>query len=549
MPKECLKIEKLNFKYPNTQKNAVAEFSITVNEGEFVLVCGRTGSSKSTLLRLIKPSIAPHGEKSGKIEFYGTSVDDLDLKTQIDIGFVFQNPDLQIVTDKVYTELAFGLENLNINSSEIRNRVSEIADFFGLSDVINEDTANLSGGKKQLLALASIVVMRPRLLILDEPTSSLDPVAAEEFLSVLDKLNREFGITIIISEHRLQNIFPYADQVLILEEGTNVFYDCPRKICSVLKNRDYFFDYLPPVIKLYAKTSKTLEDGCPLTVREGKSYLMGLVESGDYTMQTHEIVDKDEGIKLTEYALELDNISFRYEKNLPDILSDFSLKIKKGEIFCLMGTNAVGKTTALKIASGILCPYEGKIKIFGKKIPLRHDNSLNFSSVVALPQDASLVFTHDTVSEDFGGCDLSGIPFDISHLMARNPTDLSGGEAQLCAIAKALCKKPQILLLDEPTRGIDPYIKKTLIRVLKELKSSGVTVFAVTHDTEFAAECADRCGRIFGGELLLSDTPTNFFSNNYFYTTSAQKLCRNILPNIITDTDMLKSLKKTERET
>ena len=546
---EILKTEKLNFKYPNTEEKVLTDFSFSVEKGEFVLMCGRTGSSKSTLLRLLMPSLSPSGEKSGTVLFHGEDIYSEKADIKATIGFVFQNPELQIVSDKVYSELAFGLENLNINSEEIRNKVCEIADYFGLSDVIGADTSTLSGGKKQLLALASIAVMRPEILLLDEPTSSLDPVAAEEFITILCKLNREFGITIIISEHRLHNIIPHADRVLVLEDGKNIFYDSPDKICSVLQNREYLFDYLPPTVKLYAKVSESPQKDCPLTIRDGKKYLEHYIKSECIPLTHENSPEKGTDCDMVrEYAFELNNISFRYQKSLPDVLSDFTLKIKKGEFFCLMGANASGKTTALKIAGGILCPYEGKIKIDGKSVPLRRENSEKFNKIISLPQDASLVFTHDTIAEEFEAYDLSKLPFDISAYMKKNPTDLSGGEAQLCAIAKALLKNPKILLLDEPTRGIDPHTQKMLIFVLKNLQKAGMTILAVTHDAEFAAECANRCGRIFNGKMLLCDTPRNFFANNYFYTTSSRRLCRDFFPNVITDGDMIKMITKNQSQ-
>ena len=257
---ECFKVENLSFTYPNRESETISNVNFEVSSGEFILVCGKSGCGKTTLLRLLKPSLAPYGTLCGNISFAGSPVSEYDDRAQAErIGFVMQNPDNQIVTDKVWHELAFGLESLGCKTPEIRTRVSEMASFFGIQDWFYKNVTELSGGQKQLLNLASVMVMQPSVLILDEPTSQLDPIAAQEFLNTLKKINRELGISVILSEHRLEDAFPLADRVIVMDGGKIIADDTPGETGKILRDMNHsMYRALPTPVKVYGELENTL---------------------------------------------------------------------------------------------------------------------------------------------------------------------------------------------------------------------------------------------------------------------------------------------------
>ena len=542
---EILHIENLSFKYPKSQNNAVDNVSINVDSGDFVVICGESGCGKTTLLKLLKKELSPAGEKSGQIIYCGTEQENLDERTSSsEIGYVLQNPDNQIVTDKVWHELAFGLENMGIQMEVIRRRVGEMASYFGISEWFRKKTDELSGGQKQLLNLASVMVMQPKILILDEPTSQLDPIAASDFISTLQKLNREFGLTILLAEHRLEDVFPIADKVLLMDSGKALIYDSPRnigkKLSGIQKDHPMLLG-LPSSVRIF--DALKIADECPLTVKEGK----------DFLERHFSAAPKDElksGYNEGEdAAVELKNVWFRYEKDLPDILRGTSLRIQRGEFYCILGGNGTGKTTALNVIAGLNRAYRGKVLIGGKSIRSYKGNSLYRENLALLPQNPQTVFIKDNVLDDLleilealeipksaraEKAEKAAAKIGITHLLNRHPYDLSGGEQQKCALAKILLSNPKILLLDEPTKGLDAYSKYVLKSILQELKNDGITILTVTHDVEFAAENADRCALFFDGEILSPDIPEKFFAENNFYTTAANRMARLLFPNAVT---------------
>ena len=540
---EILRIENLSFRYPKTKNNAIENISLSINRGEFVVVCGKSGCGKTTLLKLIKREIAPFGEINGKIIYNGCPQEQLNNKSSSsEIGYVLQNPDNQIVTDKVWNELAFGLENMGLPSDVIRMRVGEMANYFGIQNWFRSNTDTLSGGQKQLLNLASVMVMQPKILILDEPTSQLDPIAASDFITTLQKLNRELGLTVILADHRLEDVFPIADKVLLMDEGKALIYDTPRNIGVKLDKNHEMHCGLPSAVRIFNQLN--ISDECPLTVKEGRDFLENHFVARD--------TEVEEYIHDNDIAVELKSVSFRYEKNSPDILRDASLKIYSGEFFSIIGGNGAGKTTMLNLISGLKKPYRGRITVNGKDIKEYKGNSLYRNNIAYLPQNPTTLFSKDSIEEDFSEtADLLGIPkkkiepvmekMGITELADRHPYDLSGGEQQKCAIAKLLLLEPKILLLDEPTKGLDAFAKNALAKILKELKLNGITVISVTHDIEFAAENSDRCGLFFDGEILSAAVPEKFFAENSFYTTSANRIARGLFPNAVTCNQVIKN--------
>lgn len=568
---ELLKVENLTFAYPGQKesmkpaKKAVEDVSFSLEQGEFVVICGESGCGKTTLLRLLKRELSPSGEKRGNIYFMGKEQSQLsDKEAACDIGYVLQNPENQIVTDKVWHELAFGLENMGMPSSVIRRRVAEMACFFGIDDWFRKKTTDLSGGQKQLLNLASIMAMQPKLLILDEPTSQLDPIAASDFINTLIKINKDLGLTILMTEHRLEDVFPAADKVAVMDKGKLLLLDTPAEAGRKLKklNSDHKMLFgLPSAVRIFHGLD--VEDGkCPLTVRDGRKFL---VEN-----YTNEITRLDEAKgrhilfadREKRFALRMKDICFRYEKDEPDILESVEISLYEGEIVSLLGGNGAGKTTLLNVISGGNKPYRGKIEIFGKRIQKYKGRELYIKNLASLPQNPQTVFLKMTVREDYEEIrhtmgyskedmkkeiEKVAKKLQIEHLLDCHPYDLSGGEQQKAAIGKILLLQPRFLLMDEPTKGIDAWSKKQLIYLLKELKNKGITILMVTHDVEFAAEVSDRCGLFFDHSITSIDTPEEFFCNNNYYTTAANRISRGLFENAITAEDVIKLCKQNQK--
>ena len=524
---ELLKIENLTFAYPNTLSPTIKGVNLTVNEGEFTVLCGATGSGKSTLLRLLKRELSPTGDISGSIYYKETNITELSSNISASkIGFVMQNPEHQIVTDKVWHELGFGLENMGLPQNEIALRVCEMASYFGIESWFEKSVSELSGGQKQLLNLASVMAMQPDILILDEPTAQLDPIAATDFINTLKKLNTDFSVTVIIVEHRLEEVIPICDNLIVLKDGVVTHNGDPRTVIKQLEEDDDILSAMPSSVRLYH--SLRGKGSCPLTVREGRRFLQDNFGNKITSLPDEKYVHNKNAV------LEFKEVFFRYERNLPDVLKGINLSVYENEIFCILGGNGSGKTTTLNTAAGLIKAYSGSVKVFGKKIKEYKNQTLYKECLSMLPQDVETVFLKNTVNEELSGVDTGELPFDISHLLDKHPYDLSGGEQQLVALAKVLAAKPKLLLMDEPTKGLDTIKKAQIINILKQLKQNGVTVVIVTHDVEFAAECADRCALFFRGNIVSVDRPCEFFSNNRFYTTAASRMSRGFYEKTVT---------------
>lgn len=559
---EILKVENLSFTYPGQDKPALRQVSFTVNSGEFVVLCGESGCGKTTLLRLLKRELAPHGERTGEISYLGCPQQELDERTAAcEIGFVMQNPENQIVMDKVWHELAFGLENMGLPQQKIRRRVGEMACFFGIDEWFRKETHHLSGGQKQLLNLASIMAMQPKLLILDEPTSQLDPIAASDFIGTLVKLNRELGTTILMTEHRLEEVFPAADKAGVMEEGKMLLWDVPRTVGKRLREireNHKMLVGLPSAVRIY-NALDVPEAECPLTVREGREFLD--------TYFTNQVRRKKEAAQQLmpgeETALLLKNVWFRYERETPDILEGVKLEIKKGEIVSILGGNGSGKTTLLSVIAGLNRAYRGKIRVFGKKIKSYKGNELYRGTLGLLPQNPQSVFLRETVREDYH--ELKKVMGDteqemeekiariakllkIEELLDQHPYDLSGGQQQKAALGKILLLQPKLLLLDEPTKGIDAYSKFRLMELMRRLQSEGITILMVTHDVEFAASVSNRCAMFFDRELTSVDPPEEFFCDNSFYTTAANRIARQMYDGVVTCEDVVSLCEENGRK-
>ena len=564
-----LEVKNLSFTYPRQPKDttepkpALSDVSLEIRKGEFMVLCGASGCGKSTLLRLLKRELAPEGEKSGEIIFCGKEQSTLsEREAACEIGYVLQNPENQIVTDKVWHELAFGLENMGVPTPVIRRRVAEMACFFGIDDWFRKKTTELSGGQKQLLNLASILSMQPKLLILDEPTSQLDPIVASDFIHTLSKINKELGLTILLTEHRLEEVFPLADRVAVMDQGKLLFVESPRQAGHELKKFDpnhRMLLGLPSAVRIYQGLDA--EDvTCPLTVRDGRNFIE---ENYNNTITRLEREPEKKEEKDRPIAMRMKDICFRYEKEEPDVLDHVALTLYEGEVVSLLGGNGAGKTTLLSVISGTNRPYYGKIEVFGKRLQKYRGKELYIRKLASLPQNPQTVFLKMTVREDYEelakvlGCKKSELEdkiqavaqqLEITHLLERHPYDLSGGEQQRAAIGKVLLLEPRLLLLDEPTKGIDAWSKRQLGNLLKDLRGQGITLLMVTHDVEFAAEVSDRCGLFFDHEITSVDTPEEFFCNNNYYTTAANRISRQQYENAITCEEVIELCRQNGRK-
>ena len=588
-----VEVKDFSFSYPECSHKVLEHVNLKIKEGTLNVICGRSGCGKSTLLRQLKTVLAPAGNTSGQILYRGVSLKDTDHRTQSqEIGFVMQNPDNQIVTDKVWHELAFGLESLGYDNATIRLRVAEMASYFGIQQWFYKNVVELSGGQKQLLNLAAVMAMHPSLLILDEPTSQLDPIAASDFLETVKKINRDIGTTVLLTEHRLQDIIPYADRIFVMDEGGVFMEGTPREIGTALgREKHGMFLSMPVPMQIYGETRSHLT--CPLTVSQGRQWIRDYIEEKGITKEqiqqanqrlagsTHAQDNKFPGeaagsegkgifagLKSKNNtpgpAIQMKGVWFRYEKDSPDVVRDLSLEVKKGEFYALVGGNGTGKSTTLSLLSRVHQPYKGRIYLEGKDLRSFKDNQLYCGYLGVMPQNPQSIFLKKTVLEDLysviGGKKeklskeynlsmkkekaIEGI-VSLTHLnglLDRHPYDLSGGEQQRLALAKVLLLRPKILLMDEPTKGMDAEYKEELGGILKKLQSHGMTIFMISHDVEFVAEYADTTGLFFEGNIVTSKKTRDFFAGNNFYTTAANRMARGLFPEAVAGKDVVACL-------
>ena len=591
-----IQIENLTFKYPGREEPALKDISLTLEEGEVLCICGETGCGKTTLLRNLKPAICPHGERSGRILVSEEDIGSMELRQQTaKIGFVMQDPENQIVTDRVWHELAFGLENLGMDPEKIRLRVAETAGFFGIEGWYEKSTSSLSGGQKQILSLASVMVTDPEILVLDEPVSRLDPVSAGDFISALRKVNKELGTTVVIAEHRLEDILDWADKLGVMKRGEMTASGPVREIVGCMtETGSSMTEALPQITRAYASAGTDSEkvrdtvgddekiegdpadgadsgkgwsaDRVPLNVTEGRAWIRSEIErSGNIDTErsvkaicdienqvktdsdivnheeenikgtgeegVYEMTSKSAAGKKKNEQIILKNIWFRYVREADDVVRDLSFRIEGGSVVALVGGNGAGKSTLLSLMAGTNRPYRGKVKVRG--------------SVSKLPQEPSLLFTEDTVGADLeskGSLTEYIEAFGLESLMGRHPYDLSGGEKQRLALCEVFSTGADILLLDEPTKGLDGEFRERLRSEIEKKKSEGKTVVIVSHDMEFCCRTADRCIMMFGGRIAADARTRDFFSGNSFYTTQVNRAAGRMIPGAVLPEDIADTL-------
>lgn len=506
---ELISFKNYNFCYALGNKLALSNVNFSVTEGDFVVIFGSSGSGKSTLLRCIKEDVIPVGEASGTLE--------TNLESH-SIAMVFQDPNTQLVCHSVLEDLVFYMENLGYKQEEMKKRLAETVHYFGLESLLSKNPNELSGGQKQLLVLCAALMTRPKLLLLDEPVSQLDPIAVREFFSILSRVNEDFKVTIVMSEHRLDEAITVADKLMYMKNGEIIKYNQTKQVLKSMIVEENGLLFVPSIPRVSYALGQ--EDVCisPKELKESNK---------EHTIQA---TTKENPIIIgsNKALISLNKLFFAYDKGLEFIIKDLSLTLHQQERLCLLGGNGSGKSTLLKIIATILKPSFGRYK--KGKIKIGY-----------MPQDLKLFFRFLTVREEamFGNKEIDYKRLRLLGLedcLDRHPFDLSGGEASKLALYCILSQKPDILLLDEPTKGLDPYGKEILSKLLIESK---VTVICATHDLEFAVKFSTRCSMLFDGSIAFSDAPKDFFRSNQYYTTPMHLATRHFNPNLFTVEDVI----------
>ncbi len=515
--KTILSVKDLRFTYSGQEKPALDGVTLEVRRGDFLALFGRSGSGKSTLLRCLKPSLTPAGNMSGEIIFDGEPITEMPHSDETaKIGFLLQDPENQIVTDKVWHELAFGPESLGMPTDEIRGRVAETASFFGIGGWFHSDTSALSGGQKQLLSLAAVMVMRPEILILDEPTSRLDPIAANELFLALVRVNRELGTTVIMTEHRLDEALSAATRAVVIDDGKILAEGTPADVARKIADGDIGSGTraLRAALPAYMRIGEG-------SVREARELVSGLAsEKRLFTLPEQK--ERARG----DVVLSADNISFAYGDR--QVVRDLTLEVRRGEIIALVGGNGSGKTTTLRLLAGIIQPQCGFVTKKARTAMLPQEPRSFFTKNTLKDELAGISGDEDKLAETIRICGLGG-------LLDRHPYDLSGGETQRAGIAMLLLTGADILLLDEPTKGTDAGFKDEFRRLLVKLADDGKAILIVSHDLEFCAETADRCAMLFDGGIVSEGAPREFFGNSEYYTTTACRIAHGYSPAVTAD--------------
>ncbi|BDR63637.1 ABC transporter ATP-binding protein [Clostridium tetani] len=535
---EIININNLTFNYPDSKQSAIKNINLTVNEGEFILIVGPSGCGKSTLIRLLNRVVPDYygGTIEGEVSISGRNIEFLDKKQVIEnVGMVYQHPEKQIVLQDVEREIAFGLENFNTDINTMKRNVSEVISLLGLNKIRDKQTTEISGGEKQRVAIASVVSMDPQIIAFDEPISQLDPISAEEVLNSIKRLNRDLGKTIILVEQRLDKCFHMADRIIFMENGEIIGQGTPKNIPENIVNKYH----LPTITYIFKEAGlQTL----PITVKEGRDII-----------RNNKFQDlKEDDLKFKEVVMEIEKLNFEYERGYK-ILKDLSFKLHRGEIMTVMGENGAGKSTLFKIIAGMIDKYKGKVLIDNKNI-----KSLKLKERIKkigyLSQNPNDYFGRKTVFEEVGYT-LKNIGeykeekveqvmklLNISYLEDKNPRDLSGGEKQRVAIACTIITDPEILILDEPTRGMDAEAKENLGEIIKILAEVGKSIVVITHDSDFAGDYSHSVMLMFNGEIVAKGCARDILYNSMYYSPQISKIFKNKC-NIISSKRAIELLK------
>lgn len=519
---KIIEAENFSFRYKNSISNVIENISFSVNEGELVLVCGATACGKTTLLKNLKPELSLGGSRKGNLYFCGKKIEQIsECDSASNIGYVMQNPENQTVSDSVRGELAFIGESLGLPKNTIRRQIAETAAYFGLEKILDKKTSELSGGQRQLLNLAAVMTVNPKLIILDEPTAQLDPIAAGDFIRTLYRVTRELAITVIMAEHRFEDILPLADKVIFLENGRIRKYGTPEETVKDIASCKETAPSLPSGLRIWKNFSLDNIQSAPMNLSAGRNMI------NKYFKKNIKESENTSRALSSEISIEVKNIYFTYNKSVSDVICGTSLKIRKGESYTLLGSNGCGKSTLMALICGLEKPYRGKITVNGKN-PIKYRKEIGF-----LPQNVQSTFLYDNVGEELQFIDNNDI-YDFRPFYNMHPYDLSGGQQQLLGMKKMLNIDPEILILDEPTKGLDGFWRDFIAEKILELRAKGKTILTVTHDMELAALISDRCGIFFDGIIASEGTPWEIFAESIFFTTNAVKTSRGIYNKVYT---------------
>lgn len=480
----------LTFTYALGNKPAISSINLSVNEGELCLVMGKSAAGKSTLLKLMKKEIAPAGRQEGELIINGT------------VGYVAQNVAESIVCDKVRSELSFGLLNMGKAADEIELLVAEIASYFDFENKLDADISSLSGGEKQLVNLAAVMIMKPQILVLDEPTAQLDPISSQRFIEMIKKLHKDFGITIVMSEHSTDLIYDYADKIILLSDSCAEYAANPEKMAAYLMNsKNVMLDSIPVQMRLFENAFD--------------------VAACRKVLSTLKLKPLNTECELDDAVITVKGLCFAYKKGF-NVLDGLNLKIYKGKINAVVGPNSSGKSTLLKCIAGVNRAYKGKIKC-SEKISMLCQN----------PYD---LFRYEKCSQEVEFGEITRF-LQIDDIKNQHPYDISGGQAQRLALAKVLSTNADIILMDEPTKGFDPLLKKKLAELLNELCSRGKTILLVSHDIEFVGEYAHLVSFLSKGKIVITAPRRSFFSQLSFYTTAISKITAGLADGVVSVSD------------
>ncbi|MFX0547703.1 ABC transporter ATP-binding protein [Hathewaya histolytica] len=520
---EVINIENVTFNYPECSESAIKDINLKVNEGELVLIVGPSGCGKSTLIRLINRLVPSYcgGTIIGNVYLKGKNIEDMaPLEIVKQVGMVYQHPEKQIILQDIEREIAFGLENLNTDIDSMKRNVAEVISLLGLNDIKNKQTDEVSGGQKQRIAIASVLSMDPDIILFDEPISQLDPIGAEEVLNSIKKLNAEMGKTVILVEQRLDKCFSMADRIIFMEEGNIIGEGKPRNIPENI-NKKY---HLPSLTYLFKSSGRKDH---PVDLKEARQSIEGI---------KIDKLNSSNTLSSKEPIMEVKKLKFSYSKG-EEILKDISFNLNRGEVLTVMGENGAGKSTLFKIITGLMEGYKGNIYIKGKNIRKMKEEKLKY--VGYLSQNPNDYFGRENVFEEVGYT-LKNIGeynkdkieevlhlLNINHLRNKNPRDLSGGEKQRVAIACTLVTDPEILILDEPTRGMDSLAKENLGDIINTLKNKGKSIVLVTHDTNFSGDYSDRVMLLFHGQIIAIGNAEHILCESIYYSPQVSRLFKN----------------------
>ncbi len=544
-----IRFEQVTYTYPGGDGPALRDVDLEIADGEFILVAGPSGSGKSTLLRCIN-GLVPHfhgGTWQGRVVVDGRDTRDYEPRSLSDlVGFVFQDPEAQMVVELVEDELVFGMENLGLDRRVMRRRVEEVLDQLEIAHLRHRRLETLSGGERQRVAIAAVLTTQPRVLVLDEPTSQLDPHAAEEILTALQKLNADLGLTIVLSEHRLERVAQYVDRIVFCRsaapDGEHRQPAEPEPLILVGAPDEILAraPFAPPLVEV----ARALDwNPLPLTIKAARRFAADLeLPAAPYDDSVERQSGRERWFGRTAEAdvpavvLAVANLHVALDGR--QVVHGVDLQVVPGEILAIMGRNGSGKTTLLRALIGLLKIDRGRIRLDGVDISrwTAEDRSRLIGYV---PQDPRSLLFQPTVREELrwtlgqeagahvdteARIDRLLVTLGLEQHAKTHPRDLSSGEQQRVALATVLIREPRALLLDEPTRGLDYLSKDRLVKILKQIQQQGRAVVLVTHDVELVAECAGRVALMGAGEVVTEGPTRTLLHESLIFSSQVGKL-------------------------